>query len=273
MPELGCLPVAWRRSPVLCSQIWRSVGLFPLLLLLGWFEWKTTEKATVSFNKAVSPVLKILGRLFHALAGRGGGGSWSTAYCIPSLWTAVVARGVEGMLQVKEHRRQGVLGVSGAPRTAVSSCAGRDGGGQRQGMARSVALGVFLEAFNGEGSQQRRWRAAASSGRRGLFAPWSILLQWIFFLQAAVPLRRILINLDSAFIIELVPSGFVPGDVLDGRRLEVLSRRWRRRTRLLFLYLSRVLFRISEDLVVIFSFFHGSQCNMYPPFGMKLLGP
>jgi len=50
-------------------------------------------------------------------------------------------------------------------------------------------------------------------------------LRWIFFLQALEPIRRIFFNLVTTFSVELVPSGFVPGGVLGGRRSEVLCRR------------------------------------------------
>jgi hypothetical protein len=80
------------------------------------------------------------------------------------------------------------------------------------------------------------------------------MLQRIFFLQAREP-RRIYFDLTAAMHADLAPSGFVPGDDLGGRGNEVqATRRWRR-TRSLFRFSSRVLFRICESHAVISFFF------------------
>jgi hypothetical protein len=246
------MPVVWSFALDLCSQIWRFLGFIPLLLLLERSEWKTTGRTTVSINKAASCalVLKILVLLLYTLAGRGGGGSWSSfAFCLLSLWPAVVVRRDDGRLQVKKYQWQ-VSSVSvGARSPAISSSSGCDGGEQRSEMARSEAPGVICGTSQSEEHQQRHY-PAASSCQRGCFAPRSWMLRWIFFLQAMVPSRRIFTNLYTAFIIEFAPSGFVPGGVLDGRWSEVLLRRWRR-ARLRLQNLFRVLFRTSEDFAVI----------------------
>jgi hypothetical protein len=63
-----------------------------------------------------------------------------------------------------------------------------------------------------------------------------------------------LFNLSAALIIEPAPSGLVPGGKVNNRSIEVQQRQWRR-TRSLFKFPVRVLFRKKEDLVVISGYF------------------
>jgi hypothetical protein len=142
----------------------------------------------------------------------------------------------------------------GTPNRLVLARSGRGGCGWRWGTGRSGVPEVNHEASASEVHQQRRARAAAFIGQRGHFAPRSFELRQVFFLQARVPIRRIFINLDSAPYVGIAPSGFFPGGVLGDRYSEVLPWWWRRRTRLLSLAFSKVLFEKSEDCVVILLF-------------------
>jgi hypothetical protein len=184
--------------------------------------------------------------------------------CIRRLWwpelsscsLPVVETSLPMLLHWLEPKMDGAISSApplnklvGALLRAVLPRSGRHGGGRRRETTRSGVPGVFLEASLGEEHQQRRGCAAATSGQWGLFAPWSLMLQRIFFLQAREP-RRIYFDLTAALHADLAPSGFVPGDDLGGRGNEVqATRRWRR-TRSLFLFSSRVLFRIWEGHAV-----------------------
>jgi len=253
------MPSIWRRTSDLRSQI-RGIGIFLLALLLLWSELTTRRRTVVSPNKAALSGILVSRMVTPLLAGHGGEEVRRSVCGCSVVKKLPAGRGGVGewfrgagsftldACSFGPHVVRAVGGVPNCPRLPRS---GRRGRGWRWGTRRSGAPGVFHEASTCEVHQQWRGHAAASSGQGGHFAPESSILCWLFFLQARVPSGRIFISPGEAPHAGITPNGLVPGGVPGGRRTEIL-RRWRKMTRLLSLVSSEVLFRIHEELTVIY---------------------
>jgi hypothetical protein len=214
------MPVVWSLFPDLCSKIWEFLGFLSCQIHFERFEWKMTGRTTVSSNKAAScGVLKILVLALLSLAGRGGGGSQSSAIvCVSVLWPAVVAGGEGETLQRKEYRRQDGVGME--PDERRCSWIPRRHGGERDlkvsvfaGLQvlvlREVEAQCFLCASEavlcGGVHQPRPLYAEAILGRR---RPSALGCCPSFFF-----LRWKILDLAAGISAGLVPSGPVPGGV------------------------------------------------------------
>ena len=96
----------------------------------------------------------------------------------------------------------------------------RGGSGEEDWSSRSEASWGVAANFR----VHQRWRicAVVISSRWGYSEPWCCSHHDAFNLQAGVPLRRPLSSSMAAPNVELFPSGIVPGDDADGRRVELL---------------------------------------------------